>query len=132
MKWYLQISKTKKLREKVLQCPSLFLIQTEISFRNPRRETAKRIKSWYTCSTLNRADIYVVSPEVRDYFIWRSRGLILRSICYFGDKVKYRQNHWLHWMTELFEMGIRLATENGLKLLHVNNNSIPISVVGFD
>lgn len=35
-------------------------------------------------------------------------------------------------MTELFEMGIRLATENGLKLLHVNNNSIPISVVGFD
>lgn len=61
----LLISKTKRLRGKVQQCPSriLFFIQMETLFGNPPRETVKIIKSWYTCSSLNRADVYVVSPK---------------------------------------------------------------------
>lgn len=61
----LLISKTKRQRGKVQQCPSriLFFIQMETLFGNPPRETVKIIKSWYTCSSLNRADVYVVSPK---------------------------------------------------------------------
>lgn len=40
-----------------------FFIQMETLFGNPPRETVKIIKSWYTCSSLNRADVYVVSPK---------------------------------------------------------------------